>query len=141
MSQRLNYYNASPDVFKTMLGLEKQLHAGLETKLLLLVKVRASLINGCAYCIDMHWKDARAEGESEERLYNLSAWRESPLYSDKERAALAWTEALTLVSQTHAPDAEFHDVSRGDHAMMLNAAAWQAIVHRYVGSCVSGTNR
>ena len=110
MSQRMNYYNASPDVFKTMLGLEKQLHAGLETKLLLLVKVRASLINGCAYCIDMHWKDARAEGESEERLYNLSAWRESPLYSDKERAALAWTEALTLVSQTHAPDAEFHGV-------------------------------
>ncbi len=77
---------------------------GLDAKLLELVKLRASLINGCAYCIDMHTKDARARGETEQRLYAVSVWRETPFYSDRERAALAWTEALTLISQTSAPD-------------------------------------
>jgi AhpD family alkylhydroperoxidase len=78
--------------------------SGREHKLLHLVKMRASPINGCAYCIDMHSKDARAEGDTEQRLYSLDAWRETPFYTDRERAALEWTEALTLVSSTHVPD-------------------------------------
>ncbi len=110
MEQRLDYIKASPDGFKAMLALEKHITASLDHALLHLVKLLASQINGCAYCIDMHWKDARAGGgggESEERLYMLDAWRESSLYTDRERAAFAWTEALTLVSETHAPDADF----------------------------------
>ncbi len=88
-----------------MSSLEGYVHrCGLDAKLLELVKLRASLINGCAYCIDMHTKDARARGETEQRLYAVSVWRETPFYSDRERAALAWTEALTLISQTSAPD-------------------------------------
>jgi AhpD family alkylhydroperoxidase len=88
-----------------MQGLEQYLATtDLEPGLLDLVKLRASQINGCAYCIDMHWKDARARGESEQRLYGLDAWRESPYYSDRERAALAWTESVTLVAIDHVPD-------------------------------------
>jgi AhpD family alkylhydroperoxidase len=91
-----------------MLGLEKYLHeCGLEPTLLDLVKMRASQINGCAYCLDMHSKDARAAGETEQRLYLLDAWRESPCYSERERAALAWTEALTRIGDHHAPDAVY----------------------------------
>lgn len=81
--------------------------SGLEHSLLELVKTRVSQINGCAYCIDMHTKDARAAGETEQRLYGLSAWHEAPYYSDRERAALAWAEAITNISQTHASDAEY----------------------------------
>jgi AhpD family alkylhydroperoxidase len=81
--------------------------SGLEPSLLELIKMRASQINGCAYCIDMHWKDARAAGESEQRLYGLDAWQESPYYTDRERAAFAWTEALTNVSNGHVPDAAY----------------------------------
>jgi AhpD family alkylhydroperoxidase len=80
------------------------LKCGLEESLMELVKIRASQINGCAFCLHMHTRDARKNGENEERLYLLDAWRESPLYSDRERAALAWTEGLTLLPQTHAPD-------------------------------------
>jgi len=88
-----------------MLVLESAVKAtGLESNLLDLVKLRASQINGCAFCIDMHSKDLRAEGESEERLYLLDAWREAPIYSDRERAALAWTEAVTLIAKEHVPD-------------------------------------
>lgn len=101
MSPRLNYISASPDPFKAMLGVETALRSSVDHTLLHLVKLRASQINGCAYCIDMHWKDARADGQPEDRLYALSAWRESPLYSEKERAALAWTESLTLVAVAH----------------------------------------
>jgi AhpD family alkylhydroperoxidase len=91
-----------------MYGLEKYLaQSGLDHKLVTLIKLRASQINGCAYCIDMHWKDLRAAGESEQRLYGLDAWRESPYYTDKERAALAWTEAVTNIQQGHAPDEVF----------------------------------
>jgi len=85
---------------------------GLDHALLELVKTRASQINGCAYCIEMHTSDARKAGESEQRLYLLSAWRESPLYSTRERAALAWTEALTLIAETHAPDEVYAEASR-----------------------------
>jgi MoaD family protein len=102
---RLKYYRASPGAYQALKALQDYVEqSGLEPSLLELVKLRASQINGCAFCFDMHWKDARAIGESEERLYMLTAWRESHLYTDRERAALAWTEALTLVSQTGAPD-------------------------------------
>ena len=88
-----------------MLAIERYLaNSGIDPKLLHLLKLRASQINGCAYCIDMHSKDARAAGETEQRLYELNAWRETPFYTDRERAALEWTESLTLISQTHAPD-------------------------------------
>jgi AhpD family alkylhydroperoxidase len=93
-----------------LLGLESHVRRSVDKKVLELVKVRASQINGCAYCIDMHWKDARAAGETEQRLYSLDAWRESPFYSDRERAALEWTEAVTLVAQTHVPDDVFDRV-------------------------------
>jgi AhpD family alkylhydroperoxidase len=88
------------------------LASGLEKSLTELVKIRASQINGCAFCLHMHTADARKHGETEERLYLLDAWRESPLYNDRERAALAWTEALTLVSQTHAPDDVYKDLQK-----------------------------
>ena len=105
MKARLNAYTAAPETMKAVAAIEPIIAAsGLEHALIELVKTRASQINGCAYCIHMHTKDARAHGETEERLYLLDAWRESPLYSERERAALAWTEALTLINQTHAPD-------------------------------------
>ncbi|MGP9810072.1 carboxymuconolactone decarboxylase family protein [Rhodopseudomonas sp. NSM] len=108
MKPRLNPAAAAPDAYKAMVALETTIKAsGLEPGLIELVKMRASQINGCAFCLDMHSKDARAHGETEQRLYLLDAWRESPVYSDRERAALAWTEALTLVAQTHAPDADY----------------------------------
>jgi len=113
MKARLIPFEVAPSSLKPMLELEETLKkSGLEHSLIELVKTRASQINGCAYCIHMHTKDARANGESEERLYLLSAWRESPLYSDRERAALAWTEALTLVAETHAPDEDYAELSR-----------------------------
>ncbi len=111
MQPRLDYRKVSPGALQAMLGLEAYLaKCSLEHSLLYLIKMRASQINGCAYCLDMHSKDARAEGETEQRLYALEAWRETPFYSPCERAALAWTEALTLISETHAPDEVFREV-------------------------------
>ncbi len=108
MQSRLDYVKAAPGAVKAMLGLQGYLaQSGLEPSLLELVKLRASQINGCAYCIDMHSKDARAAGESEQRLYALDAWHETPFYSERERAALAWTEAVTLVADEHVPDAVY----------------------------------
>src|SRR5215831_15868543 len=105
MKARIDVMHVNPGVVHAMLGLERQVQkAGLDSKLLDLVRMRASQINGCAYCLDMHSKDARAAGETEQRLYGLDAWRETPYYSPRERAALEWTEALTLVAQAHAPD-------------------------------------
>lgn len=105
MKPRMNFFQAAPDTIKALSALETQIQStGLEKSLIELVKIRASQINGCAYCINMHTEDARKRGETEQRIYLLSAWRESPLYSDRERAALAWTEAVTLIAQTHAPD-------------------------------------
>ncbi|HSD53642.1 MAG TPA: carboxymuconolactone decarboxylase family protein [Burkholderiales bacterium] len=105
MQSRLDYTKVGAGALKTMLDIEAYLvRSGLERPLIHLIKMRASQINGCAYCLDMHSKDARAEGESEQRLYALDAWRETPFYTPRERAALAWTEALTLIAQTHAPD-------------------------------------
>ncbi len=111
MAQRLNYVQASPAGFKALRALQEHVeNSGLEHKLLELVKMRASQINGCAYCLDMHSKDARAGGETEQRLYLLNAWRESPFYSARERAALAWTEALTRVSKHNIDDALYEEV-------------------------------
>ena len=111
MEARFNFTKAAPGAYAAMLGLEKYLHeCGLEQPLLLMVKLRASQINGCAYCLDMHWKDLRASGETEQRMYSLDAWRECPYYTERERAALAWTEALTLISKGHAPDAVYEEV-------------------------------
>jgi AhpD family alkylhydroperoxidase len=108
MSLRLNAYKAAPEVMKAMTQFGKAVDtAGLEASLLELVKMRASQINGCAYCIDMHSKDARAAGETEQRLYALNAWRETPFFSDRERAALEWTEAITDIHDGHAPDDVF----------------------------------
>jgi len=108
MTPRLSYREIAPETLKPMLDLEASVRSsGLETSLIHLVKVRASQINGCAFCIHMHTAEARKDGESEERLYLLDGWRESPLYTDRERAALRWTEALTLVAATHAPDEDY----------------------------------
>ncbi|MCC6485552.1 MAG: carboxymuconolactone decarboxylase family protein [Armatimonadetes bacterium] len=106
MAIRINYAKAAPGAVHAMRGLEEYIHkSGLEPSLLELVKMRASQINGCAFCLDMHSKDARAAGETEQRLYLLNAWREAEqFYTERERAALAWTEALTLVSETEVPD-------------------------------------
>jgi len=111
MTPRLNYYKAAPESINAVMELEKHIVAsGLEPSLIELIKTRASQINGCAFCIHMHTRDARKHGETEERLYLLNAWRESPLYTARERAALAWTEALTLVAETHAPDESWEAV-------------------------------
>lgn len=105
MTQRLNYGAASVAGMKAMLGLQRHVdNCGLEHSLLELVKTRASQINGCAYCLDMHSKDARAAGETEQRLYLLPAWREAPFYSARERAALAWAEAVTRLADGEVPD-------------------------------------
>lgn len=108
MKPRMNL-NPNNGVYQAMLALENQVRksASVETSLLELIRMRASQINGCAYCLDMHSKDARAEGETEQRLYCLPAWRETPFYSARERAALEWTEAVTLVSENHVPDQVF----------------------------------
>ncbi len=111
MKPRIEYARVAPGVMEAMSGLERYVrHCGLEPALLELVKLRASQINGCAYCIDMHTKDARAGGESEQRLYALNAWRETPFYSERERAALEWTEAVTLIAEGHVPDAVYEHV-------------------------------
>jgi AhpD family alkylhydroperoxidase len=113
MEPRIDYRKFAPEVLNTMLGLEKYISGcGLDQRLIHLMKMRASQINGCAYCIDMHSIDARALGESEQRLYALDAWRETPFFTERERAALEWTEAVTRISETHAPDAIFEQVKK-----------------------------
>src|SRR6266705_2893726 len=108
MKPRMNYLHAAPAAYKALLGLEQYVRgSGIEPKTLHLLKIRASQINGCAYCIDMHTKDARAAGETEQRIYALDAWREAPFFSEKERAALALTESVTLISEDHVPDSVF----------------------------------
>src|SRR5512143_3150521 len=112
MNARFEYVKAAPGAIKAMLELEKYINnCGLDQSLLDLVKLRSSQINGCAYCIDMHTKDARLNGETEQRLYELDAWRETPFYTEREMAALAWTEAVTLVSTGHVPD-EVYEAAR-----------------------------
>jgi AhpD family alkylhydroperoxidase len=111
MTPRIAYQKANPQALQLMLNIESYLRGcGLDSSLLHLIKMRASQINGCAYCIDMHSKDARAEGESEQRLYALDAWRETPFFNERERAALEWTEALTLITEGHVPDSVYEKV-------------------------------
>ncbi len=113
MKQRIDYKKVAPEAYKAMLGIETCVRgSGLEHSLLELVKTRVSQINGCAYCLDMHTKEARAAGETEQRLHLLPAWREAPFYSDRERAALAWTEALTQISTNGVPDELYVGVRR-----------------------------
>ena len=129
MQPRLDFYKASPDAAKAMLALEAAVKSlDLEPSLLELVKLRASQINGCAYCVDMHSRDARKHGESERRLYAIAVWREAPFFTERERAALAWTEALTRISETRAPDADyewlssqFNERERVDLTLAINA--------------------
>jgi AhpD family alkylhydroperoxidase len=113
MQMRLNAEKIAPDAMKVMKELEGYVqNSGLEPDLLELIRTRASQINGCAYCLNLHTHAARAKGETEARLYLLNAWRESPVYNDRERAALAWTEAVTMISETHAPDETYAEMSR-----------------------------
>lgn len=114
MEPRVDIRNAGPGAYQAMLGLEAYVHREWhnEPSLIELVKMRASQINGCAYCLDMHSKDARANGETEQRLYTLNAWRETPFFTDRERAALAWTEAITLINVDHAPDHVYEEVRK-----------------------------
>jgi AhpD family alkylhydroperoxidase len=133
MKARLNPYKASPEVMKAVEALETAIvGSGLDHALIELVKTRASQINACAFCIHMHTRDARAHGETEERLYLLDAWRESPLYTEKERAALAWTEALTLISETHAPDADYEELRRHfDETEAVNLTALIGMINTW----------
>jgi AhpD family alkylhydroperoxidase len=111
MKARLNYAKAAPGVYDAMDALDQYLATcSVDEYLLHLVRLRASQINGCAYCVDMHWKDLRALGEGEQRLYSLDAWRECPYYTDRERAALAWAEAVTLITDGHVPEPLFDEV-------------------------------
>jgi AhpD family alkylhydroperoxidase len=111
MEPRLNFYKAAPEAMKAMAALEQQIaRSGLEKPLVELVRLRASQINGCAYCVDLHSTDARKAGETERRLAALVVWREAPFFSDRERAALEWTEAVTLVAQTHVPDEAWNQI-------------------------------
>jgi len=130
MEPRIDYHKmATSGAAKAMYGIEAFLrNCGLEHNLMELVKMRASQINGCAFCLDMHSKDARAAGETEQRLYALNAWRETPFFTDRERAALEWTEALTLVSQNHVPDELFERVRKQfneDELLNLSLAVTQ----------------
>ena len=127
MKPRMEFWKIAPDAYKAMLGLDGYLHgSGLAASLLELVKLRASQINGCAYCIDMHWKEARAAGESDQRLYGLDAWREAPYYDERERAALEWTEALTRITDGHVPDAVFEAVRAHFSERELVDITWAA---------------
>jgi AhpD family alkylhydroperoxidase len=113
MQQRIDYMKSALGVFEAMRAIESYLQkSGLDHKLRHLIKVRASQINGCAYCIDMHWKDARAAGETEQRLYGLDAWQESPYYTERERAVLAWTEAVTNIREGHVSDEVFAEIKK-----------------------------
>jgi AhpD family alkylhydroperoxidase len=136
MKPRLNFYQAAPDTIKALVAVEDVVRAsGLEQSLIELVKTRASQINGCAFCINMHTQDARKQGETEQRLYLLDAWREAPVYTDRERAALAWTDSVTLVSETHVPDdvynemrAHFSEAEAVNLTMLVGAInAWNRI--------------
>ena len=108
MEQRLDFYKASPEAMKALMALEIAVSKlGIEPALQELVRLRASQINGCAFCVDLHTSDARKKGETERRLYAVSVWRETPFFTPRERAALAWTEAVTRVADTHVPDADY----------------------------------
>lgn len=112
MPFRIDTSKVSPEAYRVMSQLEMFARKSVDPKIFHLMKIRASQINGCAFCIDMHTKEARATGETEQRIYLLNAWEESPFYSDRERAALEWTESVTLVSETHVPKEVFDKVRK-----------------------------
>lgn len=129
VSSRIDYASVNPEAYRAMLALSACVKRGaLEEPLKYLVLLRASQINGCAFCIDMHWKDARAAGESEQRLYGLSAWHEAPYYSERERAALAWTEAVTLVAEEQVPDRVYDAVRSHFSETELTDLTWLVAV-------------
>ena len=135
MSARLDYRTANPEAARAMLGLEQYVRkSGLEPALLELVKLRASYINGCAYCVDMHTKDARAAGESEQRLYAVPVWRETPFFTGRERAALAWTESVTDLARTGVPD-DVYEQARAEFSESELVALTMAVV------AINGWNR
>jgi AhpD family alkylhydroperoxidase len=135
MSARIDFTKLDPNAAKAMFGLEQFVHSsGLDHNLVLLVKLRASYINGCSYCVDMHTKDARASGETEQRLYAVPVWRETPFFTPRERAALAWTESVTQISQTGVPDDAFEEV-RAEFSEAELVALTMAIV------AINGWNR
>ena len=139
MQARIDLMRVNPGIMQAMLGLERQVRqAGLDHKLIDLVRMRASQINGCAYCLDMHSKDARANGETEQRLYALNAWRETPFFTDRERAALAWTEAVTLVSQDHVPDSVYEEArQRFSEEELVNLTLAIATINSWNRLCIS----
>jgi AhpD family alkylhydroperoxidase len=140
MQPRLNTQKVAPGAIQAMLEMENYIRKSsrLEPSLLELVRMRASQINGCAYCLDMHSKDARANGESEQRLYALNAWRETPFFTDRERAALAWTEAVTLVSQDHVPDSVYEEArQRFSEEELVNLTLAIATINSWNRLCIS----
>lgn len=139
MQPRLDYSTPSPKVYKAMLALNKAVNeCGLEKPLMELVKTRASQINGCAYCIDMHTQDARLAGETEQRLYLLNAWREAPFYTERERAALAWTESVTLVADTRVPDEVYeHARQHFNEEELVNLTMALVVINGWNRLCVS----
>jgi AhpD family alkylhydroperoxidase len=139
MQPRIDLTKAGGTSFQAMLTLEHSLRktSRLEPALIELVKLRASQINGCAYCLDMHSKDARANGETEQRIYLLDAWREAPFYTERERAALAWTETLTKVSETHAPDDVFEEAKRVfSDDEMVDLTMWIVTINGWNRLCI-----
>jgi len=135
MQPRIEYGKAAPGASRAMYALETYVKStGLEPSLLDLLRTRASQINGCAYCIDMHTQEARAKGESEQRLYLLNAWYETPFYTDRERAALAWTEAVTLIADGHVPD-EVYEQARAQFSEQELVNLTMAVV------AINGWNR
>lgn len=135
MSSRIDFTRYQDSALgRAMLTLSREAGASLEPSLLELVKIRASQINGCAYCIDMHTKDARLAGETEQRIYALSAWRETPFFTERERAALEWTEAVTRVSETHVPDEVYEHVRRHFNEAEIVALTFAVVI-------INGWNR
>ena len=140
MTARFDFKTAAAGAYQAMLGLERHLHGcGLEPALQHLLKLRASQLNGCAYCLDMHWKDLRALGEPEQRLYSLDAWRECPYYSERECAALEWTEAVTLIADGHADDAVYARVrEQFDETELANLTVLIATINAWNRLAIAG---
>ncbi len=140
MTARFDIGRVAPGIYTAMGALERYLHdCGLEPALIHLVKLRASQMNGCAYCLDMHWKDLRALGETEQRLYSLDAWRECPYYTPRERAALAWTEAVTMVASGHVPEAVYDEVRpQFDDAALANLTLAVATINAWNRLAIAG---
>lgn len=127
MKARMSLRELTPETYRRMAALDDASGRGIEAPLRELIRIRASQINGCAYCIDMHTKDARAGGETEQRIYALDAWRETPFYSDRERAALDLTEAVTLVAESHVPDAVYEHAARYFDEVELAEVVWTIV--------------